>query len=727
MDCDPTKCKCVGCNNGPDDEKDDIDFSSWTNQEYGGKSAQFDETKKGHKNIPKDATLLDIVNLLITGQIMDHLVAETAAYLLYHLKNIEFRATRKVCKKLRKVIQNILGKKPAKTSGKTAVKKSTRKSTPAVAVVSSLPQPKTIRRKTNVVQSSANDVVMSEQPIANEVSLPTSNVSVPSTASHTITSIEPPVTPVPVASTTQNTPTTTPTPSSTTPTPSTPKLSNKQQALLEQTQKSLKEAEEKIARVPDFNTWRSDQKKDNPQIDFVVEVEKLLAEEKKKLTPNKKIMEHKVITKEMIQRYLCVSIAMGLVPIPNYLDHWASSGAKANLFGTNAIKAFMSRREFRYIHQFIHFEPDWLDLEFNKNFQQYWIPYKYMSVDECMIAFKGRVSFKQFLPSKPIKYGIKKYALCDIAGYMYSFFTYKGQKSLRSTKSVATIVQDFANDMPQDDQTRVLVFDNYYSSLKLSKSLMEKNVLHICTVRSNRPAQLFANHLQKQVSDKQREYTWLVYKNQLAAYAYVDSKRCNFLSNYSPSRLTNITNKVAKPQVVDDYNKGMGGVDKCDSFIGKYLPFPHKKNKWSRALFFHNIKTALVNSWLIYKSYEMSKATDQAKKKKINSMSQKEFLIKYLLANSGLITDTSSRHMHFPTKSSRDSATGKFPQQTCDYCASEYKRLTSLATPSAAEKAKVKKYKKKSTSKTSYKCLPCGRNLHVDCFVNYHKSRLLVQ
>ncbi|UYV82216.1 hypothetical protein LAZ67_21001360 [Cordylochernes scorpioides] len=39
-------------------------------------------------------------------------------------------------------------------------------------------------------------------------------------------------------------------------------------------------------------------------------------------------------------------------------------------------------------------------------------PGEYLTVDEKIIPFKGRCSFKQCLPNKPAKYGIKTYVLC---------------------------------------------------------------------------------------------------------------------------------------------------------------------------------------------------------------------------------------------------------------------------------------------------------------------------
>ncbi len=51
-----------------------------------------------------------------------------------------------------------------------------------------------------------------------------------------------------------------------------------------------------------------------------------------------------------------------------------------------------------------------------------------VTVDECLVAFRGRCSFKQYIPSKPGKYGIKIWATCDAkTSYCWNMQVYTGK------------------------------------------------------------------------------------------------------------------------------------------------------------------------------------------------------------------------------------------------------------------------------------------------------------
>ena len=63
------------------------------------------------------------------------------------------------------------------------------------------------------------------------------------------------------------------------------------------------------------------------------------------------------------------------------------------------------------------------------SFESVYRPGKNASVDEAMIPFKGCSSLKQYMPQKPVKRGIKVWALADAAnGYMANFQVYTGKE-----------------------------------------------------------------------------------------------------------------------------------------------------------------------------------------------------------------------------------------------------------------------------------------------------------
>ena len=53
-------------------------------------------------------------------------------------------------------------------------------------------------------------------------------------------------------------------------------------------------------------------------------------------------------------------------------------------------------------------------------------PGKCLSMDESLVLFKGRLSFKQYISSKRARFGIKLYQLCASNGMLLDFLVYHG-------------------------------------------------------------------------------------------------------------------------------------------------------------------------------------------------------------------------------------------------------------------------------------------------------------
>ena len=63
-------------------------------------------------------------------------------------------------------------------------------------------------------------------------------------------------------------------------------------------------------------------------------------------------------------------------------------------------------------------------------FENVYVPGKNISIDEGLIKFNGRLSFKQYMPKKPNKFGIKVWMLADSETYFVPRFQiYLGEQT----------------------------------------------------------------------------------------------------------------------------------------------------------------------------------------------------------------------------------------------------------------------------------------------------------
>lgn len=90
----------------------------------------------------------------------------------------------------------------------------------------------------------------------------------------------------------------------------------------------------------------------------------------------------------------------------------------------------MSRNRFQLLLKFWHFADNTqvddnnrpykcqavLDM-FIEKFKDVYIPGRSICVDESMVPWKGRLKFRQYIPSKKHRYGMKLYKLCTAQGY----------------------------------------------------------------------------------------------------------------------------------------------------------------------------------------------------------------------------------------------------------------------------------------------------------------------
>jgi hypothetical protein len=54
------------------------------------------------------------------------------------------------------------------------------------------------------------------------------------------------------------------------------------------------------------------------------------------------------------------------------------------------------------------------------SYAKYYSPTEHLAIDEIIVLYKDRITFKQYIPKKHIWFGIKIYKFCDFKGYTYN-------------------------------------------------------------------------------------------------------------------------------------------------------------------------------------------------------------------------------------------------------------------------------------------------------------------
>ena len=324
----------------------------------------------------------------------------------------------------------------------------------------------------------------------------------------------------------------------------------------------------------------------------------------------------KPTTPEEMKAYFAINIMMGIKDLPQIWCYWSED----TRFNDPWISSVMAKTRFLKITQYIHLSdtsnvpahgsPGYdtlykvrplIDLMSEKCAECY-NPGQELSVDEAMIPFKGRLHFRQYMPQKPVKFGIKVWELCDSeTGYCSSFEVYTGKQTAPTpTRVQYGLGYDIVWRLSQryHNQNRHIYIDQFFNSVPLVFNLAQVNTLVCGTINKNRrglPPDVKTARLRRRGDLLQ------VQKGTVMATVFRDKKTLLLLSsNQNPGTVMVGNPPVPRPIVINNYNTFMGGVDKSDQYRS-YYSVRRAGKKWWRYImwFFRNL--AVVNSYIVFK------------------------------------------------------------------------------------------------------------------------------
>ena len=329
-----------------------------------------------------------------------------------------------------------------------------------------------------------------------------------------------------------------------------------------------------------------------------------------------------------------IVIFMGLVEVPSLIEYQNDDG----FFGQDFVRASgMNRARFMNILTALHlcdleqdrvneihkarkepydplFKLKPLMGELQLACKSYFVPGQNISVDERMVAFKGRIGMKQYIKDKPTKWGFKLWILASSdSGYTCKFQVYTGKRLTPTANGLGyDVVMGLMDGLFR--QGYHLFCDNFYSSPKLCSDLFQRGCFLTGTIGENRIG-FPKNHGNPLPVKAERGTSRWFRAGQSLFLKWKDTKVVCAISSFYPAtgrdfvergrgKLVGgryVKERVNIPPAVKGYNANMGGVDLSDQLL-KCYEIIRKSKKWWKTLFLHFIHVAIVNSFIIYKA-----------------------------------------------------------------------------------------------------------------------------
>ncbi|XP_069183601.1 piggyBac transposable element-derived protein 4-like [Procambarus clarkii] len=264
-----------------------------------------------------------------------------------------------------------------------------------------------------------------------------------------------------------------------------------------------------------------------------------------------------------------------------FKDYWN----KDSLVPSPVFNRYMSWDRFRLILRCLHFENNANEERHSRlwkvhkvlsdmrgKFRDYFVPGQNVIIDESLVLFKGRLAFKQYIPSKRHHFALKFFVLCDCeTGIVLDMILY----SRRDVDIPAQDEHGFSGSVvktlmePLLNRRHILFTDNYYTSPLLTRYLLAHNTGVCGTVKVLRKEMpvfgigMCVGECQLHKCDNILSVRWK------------DRHEVNMLTTiYTGAMLDSGTvhfqtrNPMYKLDCVIDYNLNIRVVDKCDMMLG---------------------------------------------------------------------------------------------------------------------------------------------------------------
>jgi hypothetical protein len=319
----------------------------------------------------------------------------------------------------------------------------------------------------------------------------------------------------------------------------------------------------------------------------------------------------RLTTAAELYAFLGAHLFMGIDRLPRTELYWSQR------FGHPLLTSHFSRDRFKQLLRFFRVAaPDdaaaprdplpyihSLAAKLNASFAAHFIPSQQLALDEAMAAFKGRSPVKQYIPSKPHKWGYKIYCLSS-EDYLLRFEIYAGAEERSADGATFDTVMRMTRGY--EEKGHVLYIDNWFTSPAVLDALKQKGIRCCGSVRRNRrgmpnvPEAEVRALCQGQWIQRQRGDTSLaVWRDQKVVWLLYN--HCSPGETASLDRWSEAGNRISIgcPKAIRDYFYGARSVDVLSQLHYAYAPGRKAMRCWPR-LAWWLLDMCIVNAFKLW-------------------------------------------------------------------------------------------------------------------------------
>lgn len=233
---------------------------------------------------------------------------------------------------------------------------------------------------------------------------------------------------------------------------------------------------------------------------------------------------------------------------------------------------------------------------------------EYVTIDEMLVAFRGRCKFRMYLKSKPDKYGLKMQCLVDTkTHYLLNSFIYSGKDTHKTNprKLAIPTLDVLALIPPISGTNRNVTADNWFSSVELIRELRKHNITYVGTLKKNKREVPYEFQPHK---DRPANSALFGFTGSESLVSFVPKKNRAVLLVSTMHHSNAMVN--GKPEIVNFYNETKGGVDSLDKKCACYKT-GRRTRRWPQVIWFRSLDIAGVNANVIFNGVQRNKIMER--------------------------------------------------------------------------------------------------------------------